>query len=257
MLATILQSDELIMANLNLNKCIQYIRLQKYTIYPHIDKTSTLFYVLFAFIPFSCIEGQIAHNYLSAPVRGKLTLSGTFGELRTNHFHKGIDIRTKKAQGNKNLRRRSRYISKVTVSPWGYGKYIEITHPNGYKTLYAHLDRFNAKIEALVKRKQYQRKRNFLSVYPSRKNFAIKRGALIGYSGNTGSSQAPHLHFELRDANNITYNPLSYGIKSKRRIASLDKNVYIIPLDESTVIKRSDRTLRTLTAPLTKGNLFR
>lgn len=191
------------------------------------------FHILF--IPYS-LRGQVPHNYLSSPVRGAVSLSGTFGELRGSHFHKGVDIRTKKRKGLKIYAAASGYVSKVKISPWGYGKHVEITHPNGYKTLYAHLDRFNPKIEELLKRKQYQRQRNFIEVYPSKQNFPVKKGEVIGYSGNTGSSQAPHLHFEFRDANDVCYNPLSYGIKVKDNTPPSVKNVYVIPLEENTVI---------------------
>ncbi len=139
-----------------------------------------------------------------------INLSGTFGELRTNHFHSGIDIKTNRVEGLNIYSYEKGYISRIQVSTYGYGKAIYITHPDGKTTVYAHLSKFSEKIQNYVKNIQYKRKKFAIKVYPNKSEILIEKNEIIGYSGNTGSSSGPHLHFELRDKNNMPVNPLKY-----------------------------------------------
>lgn len=139
-----------------------------------------------------------------------INLSGTFGELRTNHFHSGIDIKTNRVEGLNIYSYEKGYISRIQVSTYGYGKAIYITHPDGKTTVYAHLSKFSEKIQNYVKDIQYKRKKFAIKVYPKESEILIEKNEIIGYSGNTGSSSGPHLHFELRDKNNMPVNPLKY-----------------------------------------------
>ena len=139
-----------------------------------------------------------------------INLSGTFGELRTNHFHSGIDIKTNRVEGLNIYSYEKGYISRIQVSTYGYGKAIYITHPDGKITVYAHLNKFSEKIQNYVKDIQYKSKKFAIKVYPKESEILIEKNEIIGYSGNTGSSSGPHLHFELRDKNNMPVNPLKY-----------------------------------------------
>ena len=149
-----------------------------------------------------------AQNYRS-PVDIPIQLSGTFAELRGTHFHAGIDIRTQGKQGLPLRAVADGYVSRIKIQQGGYGKALYINHPNGVTSVYAHLQRYSPDIIPHVRKKQYSRKRYTIEFYPEPDQMPIKKGALIGFSGNTGSSFGPHLHFELRtSANQIPFNPL-------------------------------------------------
>ena len=157
-----------------------------------------------------------AQKYTS-PVDLEMFLSGTFGELRNNHFHAGIDIKTNGVQGHKLRSIDDGYVSRIKVSSWGYGKTIYINHPEtGHTSVYAHLQRFSNKIDSIVLRKHYQEEKFELDFSLNKNIIKIKKGELIGYSGNSGSSAGPHLHFEIRETKNQKpINPLQFGFKIK------------------------------------------
>ena len=157
-----------------------------------------------------------AQKYIS-PLDLNILLSGTFGELRSNHFHAGIDIKTNGIQGHKIKSIYDGYVSRIKVSSWGYGKTIYINHPEtGHTSVYAHLQKFSNKIDSIVLNKHYQEE-NFELDFTLKKNMIkIKKGELIGYTGNSGSSAGPHLHFEIRETKNQQpINPLQFGFKVK------------------------------------------
>ena len=170
------------------------------------------------------LKSQSNQNFvMDLPIK----LSGTFGELRTNHFHSGIDIKTNRVEGLNIYSYEKGYISRIQVSTYGYGKAIYITHPDGKITVYAHLSKFSEKIQNYVKDIQYKRKKFAIKVYPKESEILIEKNEIIGYSGNTGSSSGPHLHFELRDKNNMPVNPLKYrNIEIIDTIIPLLKGVY-------------------------------
>lgn len=136
------------------------------------------------------------------------SLAGTMGELRSNHFHSGIDIRTGNIIGLPVLASKSGYISRVSVGPSGYGNVLYITHPDGYTTLYAHLDKFKDPLATYVLQEQYRRKTSRINLYFRANQFIVKRGDTVALSGNSGSSGGPHLHFDIRDPDNFALNPL-------------------------------------------------
>jgi hypothetical protein len=152
-------------------------------------------------------EGEEKYLY---PIRPGIpgSLAGTMGELRTTHFHSGIDIRTDNIIGLPVLASKSGYISRVTVSPSGYGNVLYITHPNGHTTLYAHLDKFSGALARFVLEEQYKRKTANVDLFFQPNEFKVTRGDTVALSGNSGSSGGPHLHFDIRDANNYALNPL-------------------------------------------------
>lgn len=136
------------------------------------------------------------------------SLAGTMGELRSTHFHSGIDIRTNNMIGLPVVASKSGYISRVSVTPSGYGNIIYITHPDGNTTLYAHLEKFKGKLARHILEEQYKQKAFPIDLYFNENQFKVKQGDTIALSGNTGSSSGPHLHFDIRDKNNYALDPL-------------------------------------------------
>ncbi len=141
---------------------------------------------------------QFVTDYFRSPIDYKLVLSGNFGELRPNHFHSGIDFKTDNKIGKKLFAIADGYISRINVSPFGYGLAVYINHPNGYTSVYGHLSTFNDKIAEFIKNEQYSQNKFAITLYPPPDLFPVKKGDLIGISGNTGHSYGPHLHFEIR-----------------------------------------------------------
>ncbi|MCB0495228.1 MAG: M23 family metallopeptidase [Cyclobacteriaceae bacterium] len=144
------------------------------------------------------------------------TLAGTMGELRSSHFHTGIDIRTGGQEGLPVLAADDGYIFRVSVNPGGYGNSIYIRHPNGHSTVYGHLQSFSKEIAEYVRSQQYARQKFALNVFPSAEMFPVHRGDTIALSGNSGSSGGPHLHFDVRNRNQDLLNPLHYGFEEIR-----------------------------------------
>ena len=141
------------------------------------------------------------------------TLAGTMGELRSSHFHTGIDIRTGGQEGLPVLAADDGYIFRVSVNPGGYGNAIYIKHANGHSTVYGHLQSFSKEIANYVRSQQYEKQRFALNVFPTADMFPVKRGDTIALSGNSGSSGGPHLHFDVRNRHQDLLNPLHYGFK--------------------------------------------
>jgi hypothetical protein len=136
------------------------------------------------------------------------SLAGTMGELRSTHFHSGIDIRTNNQIGFPVLATKSGYVSRITVSPSGYGNVMYITHPDGNTSLYAHLDKFSGRVAQHLLNEQYKNKSANIDLFFTPDQFRVKRGDTVAISGNSGSSAGPHLHFDIRDADNYALNPL-------------------------------------------------
>lgn len=140
-------------------------------------------------------EAQQFRKPLDIPV----LLSGNFGELRSNHFHSGIDFKTQGVEGKPIHSVQDGYVSRISVSPWGYGNGLYITHPDGTTTVYGHLLKFSGKIAAYVKEKQYEQESFNVNLTLTPEELPVKEGEVVALSGNTGSSGGPHLHFEVRD----------------------------------------------------------
>ena len=138
-----------------------------------------------------------------------LSLSGDYGELRGNHFHSGIDFRVGGVVGAPIFATADGYISKITISPTGYGNALYITHKNGYISVYGHLHKFADKIQKYVRQWQYENESFAVSIEPDSLQFPVRQGETIAYAGNTGSSGGPHLHFEIRDGDNLPLDVLA------------------------------------------------
>jgi murein DD-endopeptidase MepM/ murein hydrolase activator NlpD len=158
-------------------------------------------------------------GYFRNPLDIPINLSGNFGELRPNHYHMGIDLKTNQRENLSVYAAAEGFVSRIKIEPGGFGRAIYITHPNGYTTLYAHLNNFAAKLDAYVKQQQYalQSWKVQLEIPPGM--FPVKKGEFIAFSGNTGGSQAPHLHFEIRRTiDDVNLNPLLFGMPLKDQV---------------------------------------
>lgn len=151
--------------------------------------------ILLAGITSNIAEAQQLRKPMDIPV----LLSGNFGELRSNHFHSGIDFKTQGVEGKPIHSVQDGYVSRISVSPWGYGNGLYITHPDGTTTVYGHLQKFSQKITAYLKEKQYEQESFNVNLSLAPDELPVKEGELVALSGNTGSSGGPHLHFEVRD----------------------------------------------------------
>tara|TARA_B100000767_G_scaffold223033_1_gene211834 strand:+ start:63 stop:1763 length:1701 start_codon:yes stop_codon:yes gene_type:complete len=177
-----------------------------------------------------------AQNY-QAPLDFRMLLSGTFGELRGNHFHAGIDIKTEGVEGQKVYSIAEGYISRIKVSTWGYGKVIYITHPKtGHTSVYAHLQKFSTKIDSIVKKEHYNKESFEINFYPNKNSIKVKKGEIIGLSGNSGGSAGAHLHFEIRDTQTERpINPLQFGFNISDNVAPTLKKIKIYSLDTTLI----------------------
>ncbi|MCB0537111.1 MAG: M23 family metallopeptidase [Bacteroidetes bacterium] len=179
---------------------------------------------------------NIPPDYFRSPLDIPLYLSGTFGEPRTTHFHTGIDIKTAGVQGKNIYAVADGYISRVNVSPYGYGNALYITHPNGYVSVYAHLKNFKKDIENWLKEQQIDETSfavNLESLPPNL--FPVKKGDIIAHSGNSGGSGGPHLHFEIRDSLEHPINPLYFGydLQVKDNAKPNIYNIFFYNIDEA------------------------
>lgn len=170
------------------------------------------------------------------PVKIPVYLSATFAEIRTNAFHAGVDIRTQGVEGKEVFAVADGYVSRIGVSPFGYGKVLYITHDDGFTSVYAHLSKFNKKIGEYVKMKQYEDKSFSQNILLEEDVFPVKRGDFLGFTGNSGGSGGPHLHYEIRYTDTQEpVNPLFFGLKIKDNIKPCIKGLAIYPLENSIV----------------------
>ena len=217
-------------------------------------KKTVLFFLLIMLIGlFQVIHAQNndRKDYFRSPVNFPITLAGSFGEIRRNHFHSGIDIRTGGAEGKPVYAIADGYVSRVNISGAGFGKALYISHPNGYTSLYAHLQRYAGPIAAWVKSYQYSKESFTMDVEVQPGILKVKKGDLIAYSGNSGASGGPHVHFEIRDSKTQEIvDPLDFGFvipdNSKPGITFLS----IYPQDNNALINFSNHPV---TLPVT-GN---
>lgn len=181
------------------------------------------------------------------PIRPNKTnfLSGTMGELRSSHFHAGIDIKTGGKIGEPVHATKRGYITRIKVSTTGYGNALYMLHPDGNTSVYAHLDEYAPEIQEYVKQEQYKRQSFEIELFPEPYQFAYKSQEVIGLSGNTGGSLGPHLHFEIRDSQQRVLNPLHYGFDEiKDNIPPIVQGFAIRPMNLNARIsgefKRTD-----------------
>jgi len=159
-------------------------------------------------------------GYFRNPLDVPIKLAANFGELRANHYHMGLDIRTQQKENLPVMAAADGYVARVVIEPAGFGQAIYIRHPNGYTTLYAHLNRFFPALAAYVSNWQYKMESWQAAIDIPAGLFQVKKGQLIAYSGNTGGSQGPHLHFEIRrTADETNLNPLLFGMPVPDNVA--------------------------------------
>jgi hypothetical protein len=160
-------------------------------------------------------NGQIEYpqNFFTSPIKMKIAIAGTFGELRNNHFHSGIDIKTRQKKNIPICAAQDGYISRIKVSSYGFGKAVYINHKQGFTTVYAHLEKFQENIQKKALKEHYKKEVYEIDFSLKENEIKVKKGDTIGFSGNTGSSTAPHLHFEIRETKTQkTINPMLFGL---------------------------------------------
>lgn len=180
------------------------------------------------------------------PLDIPLLLSGTFAELRSDHFHSGVDFRTQGVEGHKVFAIEDGYVSRIAVAPGGFGKAIYIDHPaTGHTSVYAHLQRFHGNVADYVKGEQYKAQSFTVNLIPETGRFQVKKGEIIGFSGNSGSSGGPHLHFEIRDSRSQwPLNPAHFGFPIQDNIRPSITKLTVYPANfESRVNGRAKMQL--------------
>lgn len=176
-------------------------------------------------------------DYFKHPLQLPVSLAGDFAEIRPNHFHSGIDLRTGGKEGEKVYAPADGYVSRINISAWGGGKILYITHPNGYRTVYMHLSAFCGEIAQFVHNYQYDHHVYAFDIDLPKDSIKVKQGQLVALTGNTGGSSGPHLHYDIRYASNDqAINPLYFGIRYSDPIAPTIDNIKIYPANSSTTI---------------------
>lgn len=200
----------------------------------------TIFLVLIAIAPLLHAQENYPQDVFQSPLEIPLVLAGTFGELRSNHFHSGIDIKTQQREGLRVISIADGTITRIKVSHWGYGKALYIAHPNGYTSVYGHLQKFSPEIEAYVKKAQYAKQSYEVELFPDYGELKVTKGETIAFSGNTGGSAGPHLHFEIRSSvSEKPTNPLLYGYEVRDATDPTLVSLYGYPLSNGAQINQS------------------
>ena len=201
-------------------------------------------------------QNELPKDYFTSPLEIPLVLSGTFGELRTNHFHAGLDIKTQKVEGHKVVSSADGYVSRINVSLWGYGNALYVTHPNGYTTVYGHLQKFSPEIDAYVRKMQYKKESFSIRLYPKPGELIVKKGALIALSGNSGSSGGPHLHYEIRDVKSNILNPMLLGINVPDHKNPTIQNAFAYSKNDSAQVNQSSKNVQLVFSRQYDGDLL-
>lgn len=166
-------------------------------------------------------------DYFRNPLDIPILLAGNFGECRPGHFHSGVDIKTLGTENKPVHAAADGYVSRIKMDKGGFGHALYVTHPNGYTTLYAHLNDFAPAMQKYLRQEQYAKKRWDIDVQLPGTLFPVKKGQLIAYSGNTGASTAPHLHFEIRNTKTEhPLNPQLFGLPITDKVAPVPVEVY-------------------------------
>ena len=194
--------------------------------------------ILFTLLFISNINFLISQEIdFHSPIDAPFDLSGTFGEFRSR-FHTGIDFKSRGVQGQKIFSIEDGFVSRIEVNNYGYGKVIYIDHPNGYTSVYAHLRNFSPELNKYIKSELYKSQTNSIKKFPKKNELTVNKGSVIGYSGNTGRSFGPHLHFEIRETENQNaLNPLMFNYKYIDKERPIIRGLYIINEDKSLVRK--------------------
>lgn len=199
-------------------------------------------------------QSEYPQDYFRKPLDITPILSGTFAELRSNHFHSGLDLKTQQKTGLKVYTAAEGYVSRIKIAQYGYGKALYITHPNGYTTVYGHLKKFSPKIEAYIKDCQYDKESYEVEVFPNKTELPISVDEVIAYSGNTGGSGGPHLHFEIRDNAERPINPMLFGIDVKDTRKPNVISLYAYPKNENSFINGKNERVQLRLIKQKNGN---
>jgi hypothetical protein len=204
--------------------------------------------LLLVFILTICISASYSQDSLQSnielnlnehpPLEIPLRYSGTYGELRPNHFHAGVDLKTQGREGFPVYAVEDGFLSRIKVETGSYGKVVYLDHPELNKTtVYAHLNRFSPKIQNYIKGEQYLHQTYEIQRYLRPTQITVKKGEIIGYSGNTGNSFGPHLHFEVRDRESEEpMNPLQFGLEAKDNDPPTIQGLYLYESEEPQVV---------------------
>ncbi len=214
-----------------------------------------IFILFFKFSGFG--QNNIPQDYFVLPINpGQITsLSGCFGDLRINHFHAGLDIRTGGVEGKRVVAAADGYVSRIKIQNGGYGNALYITHPNGYTTVYAHLRDYNDELQQYITDKQYNKKTWEIDETLEPNKFKYKQGELVAFSGNTGGSGGPHLHFEIRDAKENAVDPALFGFGEIRdNVPPVIELVTLKCMSENALINGKFGTFDF--KPVKKGNAY-
>ncbi|MBN2347214.1 MAG: M23 family metallopeptidase [Bacteroidales bacterium] len=190
-----------------------------------------------------------------SPLDIPVFLSGNYGELRSTHFHAGLDIKTQGEVGKNLYAVADGYISRIKIQSGGYGKAIYINHPNGYTTVYGHMNGYSPELTEYIKSQQYKRRKFEIDLYLTPDRFKVNKGDIIGISGNTGRSGGPHLHYEIRETKSqVPVNALSMGFNVTDNISPIIYKLAIYPENENSLI--NGRNTKLLLAVNKISNLY-
>mgnify|MGYP000117478573 CR=1 FL=1 len=204
-----------------------------------LNRILVVFLLFFSLISFG--QENYPKDAFRSPLDIPLILAGTFGELRSNHFHGGIDIKTQQRQGLPVYAIGNGTVTRIKVSLYGYGKVLYVAHPNGYTSVYGHLQKFAPEIEAYIKKIQYDKKSYEVEVFPDYGEVKVEKGKVIAYSGNTGGSSGPHLHFEIRSSvSEKPTNPLLYGLEVRDATNPILNKIFAYPLHKNAIVNQSN-----------------
>ena len=199
---------------------------------------------------------QVDRTLFISPLRIPLSLSANFGELRVDHFHSGIDIKTQGVTGKEVVAAADGFVYRIGVSPTGFGNALYLRHSSGYSTVYGHLQKFSPEIDAYVKSQQYERKSFIVTLFPPKEKFPVKQGDLIAFSGNSGGSGGPHLHFEVRKADSeVPLNPLLFNFGPADNIKSVIEKLFIYPAISTSTINNL-HNIKKVSVAGSNGNYY-
>ncbi|KQW97881.1 M23 family metallopeptidase [Flavobacterium sp. Root420] len=201
------------------------------------------------FCQFIFAQAQYPKDYFDPPLDIPMQLSGNFGELRPNHFHAGFDLKTNQKEGLNVYAVADGYVSRIKISTFGNGKCIYITHPNGYTSVYGHLQTTMGDIQNYVLQTHYKEKAFEIEMFPKPGELPVTKGQIIALSGNTGSSEGPHLHFEIRDTKSeFVINPMFFGFDKNMKDTKKPtiSSLYVYPMDNTTVNQSNQPLLLNL-----------
>src|SRR5690606_21178437 len=232
---------------------INILAISLYIPFSFFNMKLILFFLFFTSTILSA-QNNYPQDYFGSPLEIPLILSGNFAELRSNHFHSGLDLKTQQRIGLKVLAAADGYVSRIKIQHYGYGKTLYVTHPNGYTTVYAHLSEYSSIIEAYVKKHQYEVESYEIEMFPATGELLVSKGELIAYSGNTGGSGGPHLHFEIRDKDELPMNPLLFGYDIKDTSKPVISSLYVYPLGEGSSVNNSLRRQKLKLTLLKNGD---